>query len=194
MAMEEQLEILKMVEDGRISAGEASSLLAALDGPGEEVVLEAVPPAEPRLDPAAARWANFWIYPTMVGGIILILGAVVFGLIYSSRAARGWLLCGWLPMLLGLAVVLLAWWSQRATWLHLRISEEGRRKIALSFPLPLTLAAWVLRIAQPFVPQLEDSGVDDLIIALRDSASQGEPLFIDVEDDEQGERVELYIG
>ena len=51
-----------------------------------------------------------------------------------------------------------------------------------------------MRIAQPFIPQLEDTGVDDLIIALRDSASSGEPLFIDVQDDEEGERVQIYFG
>jgi hypothetical protein len=192
--MEERMAILKMVEDGRISAEEAGTLLAALDEQEEEIALEAEPRAESRLDPSAVRWASFWIYPMIAGGIILLLGAMVIALVYSTGAARGWLLCGWLPMLLGFAVVILAWWSQRATWLHLRISEEGQRKIAFSFPLPLGLAAWVLRIAQPFVPQLAESGVDDLIIALRDSASRGEPLFIDVEDDEEGERVELYIG
>jgi hypothetical protein len=36
--------------------------------------------------------------------------------------------------------------------------------------------------------------VDDLILALRESSSRGEPLFIDVQDDQDGERVELYIG
>jgi hypothetical protein len=78
--------------------------------------------------------------------------------------------------------------------MHLRISEQGRRKMAFSFPVPLGLAAWAIRIAQPFVPQLRDTGVDEVILAVRDSASRGEPLFIDVQDDEDGERVELYIG
>jgi hypothetical protein len=76
----------------------------------------------------------------------------------------------------------------------LRISEEGKRKVAFSFPLPLSLTALAVRMAQPFVPQLRDTGVDDLIIALRESSSRGEPLFIDVQDDQDGERVELYIG
>jgi hypothetical protein len=114
--------------------------------------------------------------------------------VYATDAARGWLVCGWLPMLLGLLVALLAFWSRRATWMHLRISEGGRRKIAFSLPLPLGLAAWVMRIAQPFVPQLRDTGVDDLIIALRESSARGEPFFVQVEDDQDGEKVEVYIG
>jgi hypothetical protein len=78
--------------------------------------------------------------------------------------------------------------------MHVRIKEEGKRKIAFSFPLPLTLAAWVVRVAQPFVPQLQDTGVDDLIIALRESAAHGQPFSIDVQDDEEGEHVQIYIG
>ncbi len=66
--------------------------------------------------------------------------------------------------------------------------------MAFSFPVPLAFAAWGIRVAEPFVPQLKDTGVDDLIVALRDSTSEGEPFYIDVQDDEEGERVEVYIG
>jgi hypothetical protein len=41
---------------------------------------------------------------------------------------------------------------------------------------------------------MENERLDDLILALRDSSSRGEPFIIDVQDDEDGERVELYIG
>jgi hypothetical protein len=189
---EEQLQILRMVEAGQIDAAEAASLLAALEPTEAEVPEE---DAAPELgEGPEGAWARFWVYPLMAGGIILIVGALVMGPVYASDAARGWLICGWLPMSLGLLVILLAWWTRSARWLHLRISEGGTRKMAFGFPLPLTLAAWVLRIAQPFVPQLKDTGVDDLIIALRDGTTGDEPLFIDVQDNENGERVQLYFG
>jgi hypothetical protein len=191
---EERLEILKMLESGQIGAEEAATLLAALD---ESPALEPAEVAAPALVPEERqenRWARFWIYPMMAGGGVLIVGALVMGLVYASGGAKGWLVCGWLPMLMGLTVVVLALGTRRAPWMHLRISEGGKRKIALSFPLPLTLAAWAVRIAQPFVPKLQETGVDDLIVALRDSAVRGKPVFIDVQDDQEGERVELYIG
>jgi hypothetical protein len=191
---QERLQILKMIENGQIDAQEAATLLVALETPEEEVPAEVLPPQPAPSEHPGESWARFWIFPAMAGAAILFLGVVIMGLVSITSAAAGWLLCGWPLLLLGLAVVLLAFWSRSATWMHLRISEEGRRKIAMSFPLPLTLAAWVLRVAQPFVPQLADTGVDDVIIALRDSARHGEPLFIDVEDNEAGERVELYIG
>jgi hypothetical protein len=214
---EERLQILKMLEAGQIDAEEAAMLMAALKesvagtvgeagapsatlqaadtrspvpSSAEEISPEEILPREAREN----RWARFWIYPMMAGGVILILGALVIALVYAAGGALGWLVCGWLPVLLGLTVVLLALWSRQATWMHLRISEGGKRKIAFSFPLPLTLTAWAMRIAEPFVPSLQQTGVDELIFALRDSAARGEPLSIDVENEEDGERVEVYIG
>jgi hypothetical protein len=192
--IEERLQILRMVETGQIDAEEAASLLAALEADEAEIPIEASHEAPVLTGGPEGAWARFWIYPLMAGGIILLVGAVLMGLVYVTGSARSWLICGWLPMILGLLVILLAWWTRRARWLHLRISEGGSRKMTMSFPLPLTLAAWVLKIAQPFLPQLKETGVDDLIIALRDSATRDEPLYIDVEDDENGERVQLYIG
>ena len=201
---QERLRILEMVRAGEISAEQAATLLAALGETEAEPTLPAEgeteehPAAAPPLPPEieTSRWAQFWIYPMMAGGVVLILGALIMALVYTADAARGWLVCGWLPMILGLGVTLAAIWSRQATWLHLRISEGqgGRQKVAFSFPLPLALAAWGIRIAQPFVPQLQDTGVDEVILALRESRKRNEPLFIDVQDEEDGERVQIYIG
>lgn len=195
----ERLEILKMLEAGQIDAEGAAALLAAIEKPvtGEGVGQESlIASSEPDVRPSAAdsRWARFWIYPLMGGGFLLLLGALVLVLVYASSAARAWSVCGWLPLSVGLLVVLLAWWTRSAKWLHVRICEGGRSRVALSFPLPLALAAWVLRLARPFVPQLRETGVDELILALRQSG-RDEAISIDVQDgDDEGERVQVYIG
>ncbi len=190
---DEQREILKMVEAGQITAEEAALLLSSLEAPTQEPDRESPSPAVAPF-PEVNRWSEFWRYPFVVGAAVLTVGITVLILLSLSGAATGWLVCGWLPILLGALVVVGAWWSKNARWLHVRISEPGERKIAISFPLPLTLAAWVLRIAQPFVPQLKDTGVDELILALRDSKLSNDPLYIDVHDEEEGEHVEVYIG
>ena len=195
---DERLVILKMLETGRIDADGAATLLAALDtGPEQVPELVSEQPEAPGPEPGGppTNWARFWIYPMLGGMVALILGALVTAIVSTSGGAAGWILCcGWLPMFAGLTVVILAVWTRQAKWLHLRITEEGSRKIAFSFPLPLPLAAWALRIAQPFVPELADTGVDELILAMRDSATGDEPIIIDVQDNEEGERVQLQLG
>jgi len=211
---EERLGILKMLEDGQIGVEEAAELLAALrpeaaeerprgeDGEQDgatpslekaEPVVEVAAPA-PQREGMPGNLSRFWIYPAMAGGGLLVVGAALMGLFYAANAATGWrVCCGWVPMIVGLLVALLALWSRTARWLHLRISEQGKRKMAFSFPLPLTLTAWVVRIAQRFVPQLKETAVDEVIIALRDS-DRDEPFSVDVQDGEDGERVQVYIG
>jgi hypothetical protein len=190
---EERLAILRMLEAGEIDAEQAATLLAATETQEDESQQGQDVEGYPGEQPGSA-WSRFWIYPLIAGGSVLFAGAVIMGLVNATNAARGWLMCAWLPMLLGLVVLLLAWWTRKAKWLHLRIREGDRQTMALSFPLPLTLAAWVLKVAQPFVPELKKTGIDDLIIALRDGVTGDEPIYIDVQDDSDGERVQLYIG
>ena len=129
----------------------------------------------------------------------MAIGAPLVALGLSGRAAIFWaIFCGWIPFFIGLFVLTLGVWSRNARWLHLRIknARSGRRSIALSLPLPLTLTAWVVRLIRPYVPELNNTAVDEAILALRDGATGGEeqPLFIDVQDDAGGEQVMIYIG
>jgi len=67
--------------------------------------------------------------------------------------------------------------------------------VAISLPLPIKLTAWVIKIARPFVPQLKDTGVDEVITSLADTLDQdGQPLYVNVDDDETGEHVQIYVG
>ena len=188
-----RLEVLKRLEAGEIDAEEAASLLGALGASDEAPAGESIGVAQPPAARRDARWSRFWLYPLSVGGGVLVLGTLILALVSAAGAARGWLVCGWPLALLGVAAVLLALWSRRAKWLHLRVKESDGSRVAISFPLPLTLAAWILRIAQRFVPQLKDTGVDDLIITLRENP-HSEPLSIQVDEGGKGDKVDIYIG
>jgi hypothetical protein len=55
----------------------------------------------------------------------------------------------------------------------------------------------VLRQFGHWMPGLGETGVDELLLALdtfEDGFSPESPLFIEVEDGEDGERVEVYLG
>lgn len=66
-------------------------------------------------------------------------------------------------------------------------------RIALSFPIPLGLTAWFLRTFGKWIPNLEQSGIDEIILALEDDNSPDGPVYIEVNGGE-GERVRIYIG
>lgn len=204
---DERLQILRMIKEGQITPDEGIRLLEALsgvvEGAGEKVAslppITEIPPAESEWpeEPATAYaappdWAGFrhlWLIPLAVGGV---LSAVGLGLVVLVGPGSFFLVCGLLPLLLGLAVVGLAFWSRTARWLHIRI--RGEQRISLSFPLPLRLTGLILRLVRPYVPQLEETGLDEVILSLDESLSGEGGFYVDVQDDEEGERVQVYIG
>jgi hypothetical protein len=92
--------------------------------------------------------------------------------------------------------LVLAWQSRSARWLHLRVQQrpgEWPRTIAFSFPLPLRISSWFMRIFQPYIPGMQGVSIDEMLSALETSTSSEEPLTIEVEEDD-GERVQIFIG
>jgi len=75
-----------------------------------------------------------------------------------------------------------------------RVRQADGPNITIAFPLPLGLVAWGLRIAQPFVPQLKDTGVDELLLAMQEELGDGHPFVVEVDEGEDGEQVQVYFG
>ena len=57
-----------------------------------------------------------------------------------------------------------------------------------------SLAAWGLRVARPFVPHLEHTGVDEMILAMRDEMQTGCPFVVEVDERAGTEQVQVYFG
>lgn len=209
----ERMHILQMIEDGKITAAEGLRLLNALSGAkpeaqggGPEPALEA-PPSSPSPPPAEAekalpipemgKWKLWWLIPLWIGLGIIVCGGLLMYWAYSAGGFSFWFACATLPFLLGVLVAALASASRTSRWIHVRVNtgqEEWPQKISLSFPLPIRLTAWFLRVFGRFIPKLKDTGVDELIMALDGSTSPENPLFVDVHEGEGGERVQVYIG
>jgi hypothetical protein len=194
----ERTQILKMVESGKISAQEAIELLNALNGvePSDEVdeVQTSPPPA-----PEFSRPERGWLHLASIGLVVMAVGAPLVALGLTGRATVFWaLLCGWGPFLSGLAILTLGVWARNARWLHLRVSRSSGRvqSLVLSFPLPLTLAAWLLSALRSRLPWLQETGVDETILALREGLGDkdGPPIYLDVSNDDGGEHVQVHVG
>ncbi len=202
----ERMHILQMIEDGKITAEEGMRLLSALSGKTGEASAGAAPQAPATPDPSRPtvnlehwkRWPRS-VIPMWVGVGVTTLSALWMYGAYRSGGFGFWFACAGLPFALGVVVMALAAASRTAKWIHIRVktghaSREWPRSIALSFPLPIQLAAWFLRTFRRRIPNLKDSAVDELILALGESASAEAPLYVEVNEGENGEKVQVYIG
>jgi hypothetical protein len=144
------------------------------------------------------RWKRWWMIPLWIGVGITVIGALLMFLTLraSHYTLSFWFACTWVPFLLGIGVIVLAFASNRMRWLHVRVYQkenEWPRKISISLPLPLRLIGWIMKIAGNWVPDLREKGVDQMVSVLEATNSK-EPFYVQVDDDDDGERVEVYIG
>ena len=193
---EERVKILQMVADGKITAEQASQLLAALgdDRPGAQGEMPAGEP-EPSSPPPMPHFGSLWLIPMVVGLALFVCGALAVFPFYAASGSWLWLVCGWPVFLIGLLTIFAGWLARKSRWIHIRITnvDGSRRNIKLSFPLPLRLTAWALKVASRFSDKLKDTGVDEIVAALNEGLPSDQPLVVDVQDDD-GERVQVYIG
>ncbi len=121
--------------------------------------------------------------------------------IYSVMSRSGynfWFYCLWLPFLLGVALMAVAAWSRTARWLFVNVdrsqSADGPRQIFLGFPLPLNLASWFLRTFGRYIQGFQHADMDQVVQAISMANSMEEPLVVNVDDSEDGSRVQVFIG
>jgi hypothetical protein len=206
MSSDERKKILDMVAEGKISAEEGAKLMRALDEATEaEVeVIEAVSgfgferTDAPEFDQVRSRAQRFALIPLWIGIFITVLTA--WGM-YSIQQAVGynfWFYCLTLPMLLGILLIALGAGSQGSRWLYVNVdrthSHDGPRSITLAFPLPLGLVGWFLRNFGHNINGLRKTNVDEVLSAISMTKDMNEPLIVNVDEGDDGERVQVYIG
>ncbi len=211
----ERLKILEMIDQGVISAEEGYSLLQALDEgdstPIDDAEADANASAVVESNDIVAdqergrqpdpediqKWRRWWFIPVWIGAGITTIGG---GLMYWAWRASGygfWFACSWLPFLFGVMILALGWGSRRAPWLHVRVRQkpgENPEKIAVSLPIPIRLTAWFLRNFGHYIPNIDASTLDEVILALGNTTDQKTPFFVDVNKGDDGEKVQVFIG
>jgi hypothetical protein len=173
--------ILDELEGGRIDVDEA---LRRLEGQGS-VPAGASPPV------AVRGWRGWWLIPFWTG-----FGLTGAGGVLAALGGGGWF--GAVPLLLvGIPLMTLGAVSRTSPWVHVRIragEDAGARRIAVSLPIPVRLVAWVLRTFGPWIPGLKDTAVDELVMALDGNVSTETPLYVKIDDEQDGEQIEVYLG
>lgn len=78
----------------------------------------------------------------------------------------------------------------KTRWLRVRVTnlETGRAKVNVNLPFSLVRAG--LKIGGQFAPELQDMDWEEILAAI-DEGAQGK--LVDVEDVEDGEKVEIFV-
>ena len=148
-------------------------------------------------EPAIQKWKRWWMIPLWIGVTITVFGGLFMYLAQQSSGIGLWFVCASIPFALGLVVIVLAFQSRTAPWLHLRVQRspgKSPQRMAFSFPLPLQSAAWFLRTFQRWIPGKGKHSWDQVILAVGEQTNPDQPIVIQVDDVEGGETVEIYIG
>ena len=158
---------------------------------------EVLDPEKVSFPPDADKWRRWWRIPMWVGVGVTTLGGLLLFWAQQTYGIGFLFFCAWVPLLLGVLLIVLGWQSRTSRWLHVRIHQqpgEWPQKIAISFPIPIRMTAWFFQTFRGTIPGMNDMSIDELLVALEQSATPENPLDVEVEDDEDGERVEIYIG
>ena len=182
---QDTMDVLNSLEGGEIDVDQALTLL---EGENEQ--------ERTRKDKEPSRRGNWRFWWSIMLGIGTALTAGAAGL---AVLGGWWWLCAGPMLLLGIILLIVASVTYDSHWASVRIMTGARswpRDILLSVPVPIGLAAWILRNFNQFIPGLARTQVDELLVGLselEETISTSEMITIEV-DGEAGEHVEVFLG
>jgi hypothetical protein len=213
MSSEERRKILQMVEEGKISAEEAATLMRALEEDDEsesahdssEVeVIESqagsgyARPEAPEFDRIKERARRFALIPLWVGVFVTVFSAWIIYSIQQSAGTNFWFYCMTLPLLAGVLLIALGAGTRSSRWIYINVDRrdakdgDGPRHITLGFPIPFGFVGWFFQNFGHNINGMSKGkaqGIAEMVAAAKDSE---EPLMIHVDDDDA--HVQVYIG
>ncbi len=200
---EKKLEILRKVENGSLTIEEGSDLIAMIDNEearqAEPEILDPLPPMEPmEKHEASGCWKAAWSM-ILVGGAILSAFSAYW--IYQGFANHGfgwgfWL--SWIPLLIGIALMIVGWALMESPWMHVKIQSKDQHKpgtYVFSMPVPFNIARWVMNNFGHYMPNnVRSDEVLEILDQAEVSIKNGEPFNVQVDDDEDGSRIDIIIN
>jgi hypothetical protein len=217
MTDQERNKVLRMIEEGKITPEQGLTLMKALEqnpaeeeqeapqeaageAAGEEKHWKAEPSGmdvDPRISRIKSTVQRLWQIPLWIGVGVLILSAFGMYGILQGPGMNFWFYCLTFPLLLGVLLMVAAVGSRKARWLFVDVQQkpgEKPERIFLGFPLPLKLTAWFLRTFGDKIDGLKETNVDEIVSIVETGFTGDEPLVVNVDEGEDGERVKVYIG
>ncbi len=207
MSSEERRKILQMVEDGKISAVEAATLMRNLDEDVAEAEVEVIenrsgPGFEradaPEFDEIKARARRFSSIPLCTGAFITVFSAWAIYSIQQNAGVNFWFYCMTLPLMLGVLLIALGASGHSSRWIYVDVDRldaepgDGPRRITLGFPMPFGLVTWFFETFGHNIHGMDKGKVDGIVQMMYATKDSKEPLMINVDDDDA--HVQVFIG
>jgi uncharacterized integral membrane protein len=152
----------------------------------------------PEFEEVKARARYFAMIPLWTGVVIAVLSAWGIFAVQQNAGVNFWFFCLLFPLMLGVLLIALGAGGPGSRWLYVNVDRRrthgGPKNITLGFPLPLGLTAWFLRNFGHTIHGMRNTNVDEIIQVLDATGKSGEPFIVNVNDDEDGEHVQVYIG
>ncbi|HEY3473875.1 MAG TPA: hypothetical protein VGK56_04650, partial [Anaerolineales bacterium] len=155
MSSEERRKILQMVQEGKISAEQAASLMRALEQDSAEAEIEVVETEAgaasekasdaPEFERVKARARRFAMIPLWIGVFITVFSAWGMYSIQQNAGMNFWFFFLMLPLFLGVLLIALGAGSRSTRWIYIDVDRrnaragDGPSHITLALPLPLGL-------------------------------------------------------
>jgi hypothetical protein len=211
MSSEERKKILQMVEEGKVSAGDAAKLMLALDADADpaEAEMEVIQMESsqgfekseaPEFEEIKSRARRFSLIPLWIGVFVTVFSAWVIYGIQQSGGANFWFYCMVLPLLAGVLLITLGAGGRSARWIYLDVDRpyakrgDGPRHITFGLPLPLGIIDWFLRTFGNYFQGLSKRRMDGMIELMNATRNSNEPFILNVDDSSDGEHVRIFIG
>lgn len=157
-------EILELVAAGKISAQEAADLLS-----GQTVPAPPTPPTPPTPPAPPAPPAAAMAEATATAGEKIVVEVEEEGVAAATMPAAS---------------------GKSPAWFRVRVSDLHTGKRRVSVNIPLRFVKFGVKLGAGFVPEMRGLDWNELN-GLLQSNSGG--MLVDVEDEESGERVEIFV-
>ncbi len=209
----ERQQILKMIEEGKITAEEGLKLIQAIE---ESTAEDDIPEAEPQAEPASdfeaepapekkvypefakkiEKFRRLWLIPLVIGLLITIPAAAWMYNTVQARSLGVGFLFSFLVFLFGVAVTAFGAGSRTMRWIYVNVDEHkpGKKpmRIVLAFPIPLGLVRWGISNFGHRIPERQRNVTNEVLDNVLGGPALDEPLLVDVDDED--EHVQVYIG
>ena len=189
----EQDKILRMVEEGTISADEAQELFEAM----EDSEADQDSGGESFAAPESSGSGEVWRRPF---GFSLIVATIGGSLLFRTRRASGFtsLLRGviLIPItMLAATAALITYLSKGGPWLHIRIRSAEGKRVSVNLPFPLHILRGGLEMVRAKVSDDEIGEKIDMateFLEAVETSRLADPISIDVMD--EGNKVQIFLS